>query len=158
MVHHGVDRSNGEPIADRLAHVDEEDGKTFRFLFHLVEGRRAREQKHQVGMLGARRPDFLAPHDVVVAVAAGGGAQRRRVGAGGRLGDAERLQPQPARGDLREVAALLFVGAVPQHRAHRVHLGMAGGAVAPGALHLLEDRRRRRKAQARAAVFLRDQD
>src|SRR5215207_9179074 len=34
---------------------------------------------------------------------------------------------------------------------------MAGGAVAAGALHLLEDRGRGRKRQPRAAVFLRDQ-
>src|SRR3546814_7741374 len=62
--------------------------------------RGARQQQHQVRMLGARGPDLLAVHDVaVVAVLAGGGAQRKGIGAAGRLGHAERLQAQGAGGD-----------------------------------------------------------
>ena len=47
--------------------------------------------------------------------------------------------------------------AVPQERAHGVHLRVAGGAVAALAVHLLQDRRRGRRGQPGAAVFLRDQ-
>ena len=52
---------------------------------------------------------------------------------------------------------LLLVAAVPQHRAHGVHLGVAGAAVAAGALDLLEDRGRGRQRQPGAAIFLGDQ-
>ncbi len=47
--------------------------------------------------------------------------------------------------------------AVPQQRAHGVHLGVAGRAVAARRLDLLHDRRRGRHAQSAAAVFFRDQ-
>ena len=43
-------------------------------LVDLVLRRRAREQQHQIGVLGAARPDFLAGDDVVIAFAAGDGA------------------------------------------------------------------------------------
>lgn len=85
-----------------------------------------------------------------------GGAQCGGVGAAGRLGDAEGLQPELAGGDLRQVALLLVLGAVAQHRAHDIHLGVAGGAVAALALDF-HDHRRRRERQAGAAVFLGDQ-
>ena len=52
------------------------------------------KQKHQVGMFGAADPDLLAVDDVAVALAPREGADARRVGAAGRLGDAERLQPE----------------------------------------------------------------
>ena len=64
----------------------------------------------------AAGPDLLAVDDVaVVAVALRHGLQRGGVGAAGRLGDAERLQPQFAAGDLRQLFCLLPVAAVPQH-------------------------------------------
>ena len=44
----------------RLAHVDEETERPSVLLLDLVERRRAREQEHQVGVLGARGPDLLA--------------------------------------------------------------------------------------------------
>ena len=119
--------------------------------------RRARQQQHQIGMLGARGPDLLAVDDVVVAVAPREGLERSRVGAAGRLGDAEGLQPQLARGDLGQILLLLRLAAVAQQRAHDVHLRVAGGAVAAGALDLLEDRGGGRQRQAGAAVLLRDQ-
>ena len=83
--------------------------------------------------------------------------QLRRVGAGRRLGDAEGLQPQLAAGDLRQELALLRVGAVPQQRAHRVHLRVARAGVAAAAVDLLEDDRRLGDAEARAAVLLGNQ-
>ena len=109
-------------------------------------------------MLGAAGPDLLAVDDVVVAVTLGDRLQRGGVGAAGRLGDAERLQPQFAAGDPGQVLRLLRVVAVPQHGAHRVHLGMAAAAVAAGALDLFQDGRCRRQFQPGAAIFLGDQN
>ena len=60
-------------------------------------------------MLGAARPDLLAVDDVVVALARGERASARRVGAARRLGDAERLQPKFARGDLRQIRCFCAV-------------------------------------------------
>ena len=127
--------------------------------FDLVARRGAREQQHQIGVLGARGPDLLAVDHVVsspsrrAVVRSDGG-----VGAARRLGDAEGLQAQFAGGDLRQIAFLLRVAAVPQDRAHDVHLRVAGGAVAagrrgspPGSPRPLP------RAEPAAAVFLRDQ-
>jgi hypothetical protein len=123
----------------------------------LLLRRRAREQQHQVGVFGAAGPDLLAVDDVVVAIAFGRGLQRRRVGAAGRLGDAERLQPQLAAGDLRQKPLLLVVVAMPQHRAHGVHLRVAGAGVAARAVDFLEDRAACADLEARAPIFLGDQ-
>src|SRR6476620_5941232 len=82
------------------------------------------------------------------------GLQRRGVGAAGRLGDAERLQPQFAAGDLRQILCLLLVVAVPQHGAHGVHLGVAGASIAAGAVDFLEDRGGGGYLQTGAAVLL----
>ena len=120
--------------------------------------RRAREQDHQIGIFGATGPDFLAVDDVaVIAVAPGKGLQRGGVGAAGRFGHAERLQPQFAAGDLRQPFCLLLVVAVPQQRAHGVHLGVAAAAIAAGALDLLEDGGCGGQFQPGAAIFFGDQ-
>ncbi len=103
-------------------------------------------------MQRARGPDLLAVDDVVVAAPLGPRLELGRVGAGGRLGDAEGLQPQRAAGDLRQIALLLRVAAVAQQRAHDVHLRVAGAGVAAGGVDLLEDHRGRAQRQARAAV------
>ena len=143
-------------LASRMSTMNTER-PSVRF-FGLLLRRGARQQHHQVGMFGAAGPDLLAVDDVaVVAVLARKGLQRRRVGAAGRLGDAEGLQPQLAARDLRQVLCLLLGAAVPQHGAHRVHLGVAAAAVAAGALDLFEDRGGRRQLQAGAAIFLGDQ-
>ena len=91
VIHHGADRADGEALALHRPHVDEEHGEALGALLHLLARRGAGEQQHQIGMLGARGPDFLAVDDVaVVAVAHRGGAQgRKRVGARRRLGDAD---------------------------------------------------------------------
>ena len=81
----------------------------------------------------------------------------QRVGAGGRLGDAERLQAQFAAGDLGQIALFLLGAAVPQDGAHRVHLGVAGGAIAARGVHFFEDRGGGADAEPAAAVFFRDQ-
>ena len=145
------------PVPLREPHVDQEDREPAGARLDLLARRGARDQQQQIGMLGARGPDLLAVDDVVVAFAHRGGAQIERVGARGRLGDAEGLQPQLARRDLRQPARLLRRAAVPQQRAHGVHLGVTGRAVAARRLDLLHDRGRRRHGQPAAAVFLRDQ-
>ena len=147
-----------EPVVLGLAHVDDEHRQAVGALLGLFLRRGARQQDHQVGIFGAAGPDLLAVDDVaVVAVALGKGLQRGGVGAAGRLGDAERLQPQFAAGDLRQPFCLLLVAAVPQQRAHGVHLGVAAAAIAAGALDLFEDRGRGRQFQPGAAIFFRDQ-
>jgi hypothetical protein len=89
-------------------------------------------------MLGAAGPDLLAVDDVMVALAPREGAERGGVGAAGRLGDAEGLQAQSPGRDARQVALLLLSLPWRSTRAHRVHLRVAGRAVAAGALHLLQ--------------------
>ena len=56
-----------------------------------------------------------------------------------------------------QVGLLLRVRAVPEHRAHGVHLRVAGAAVAARRVDLLQDRRRSPDAEPAAAVALRDQ-
>ena len=108
-------------------------------------------------MLGADRPDLLAVHDIFGALAAGEGAQGRRVRAAGRLRDPKGLEPEFASRDLRQIFSLLLLPAVPQDRAHRVHLGMAGAAIAAFRLDGLQNGGRRRDSETRAAIFLGDQ-
>src|ERR1700739_1093283 len=108
-------------------------------------------------MLGPGNPDLLAIDHILVALAAVEGADARRVGSGGRLGDAERLQPQLAGGDLGEPAVLLLGAAVTQEGAHRVHLRMAGAAVSARTVGLLKYGRRCAEAEARAAERLGDE-
>ncbi|KAG1533202.1 hypothetical protein G6F50_015947 [Rhizopus delemar] len=108
-------------------------------------------------MLHARDPDLLAVDHVAVAAAHGGGRDLGGVRAGGGLGHAHGLQAQFAGGDAGQVFALLGVGTVAQQRAHVVDLAVAGTRVATAAVDLFHDDRRFGQAQARAAVFLRDQ-
>ena len=145
------------PWPTACAQVDQQDRQPVGPLLHLLDRRRPDDEQQQIRVLGARDPHLLAADDVTVALARGRRLQLRRVGAGGRLGDAERLQAQLAGGDLRQELALLRVGAVPQQRAHRVHLRVAGAGVAAAAVDLLEDDRRLGDAEARAAVVLRNQ-
>ena len=77
-------------------------------VLRLLARRGAGEQQHEIGIFGARGPDLLAVDDVAVAVADGGGAEAERVGARGRFGDAERLQPQFTPRDAGQVALFLF--------------------------------------------------
>ena len=74
------------------------------------------------------------------------------VRAGRGFGDGEGLQPQLALGDQRQVGVLLLVAAVPQQRAHRVHLGVAGRGVTTRLVDLLHDHRGRGQVEPEAAV------
>ena len=91
MVHHRADRLNGHAIAHHFTHVDEEEREAFRLLGHLVTRCRARQQDHEVGMLGTARPDLLAVDHIFVAFPLGEGAQGKRVGSARRFGNAECL-------------------------------------------------------------------
>jgi hypothetical protein len=145
VVHHGADRADLEALTLRLAHIDDEHRKTVGAFSGLLLRRGPRQQDHQVGIFGAAGPDLLTIDDVaVVAVALGKSFQRGGIGAAGRLGDAECLQPQFAAGDFRQPFRLLLVAAVPQQRTHGVHLGVAAAAIASGALDLFKDRGRGR--------------
>ena len=146
------------PLPYRLAQVDQEHRQPVRALPHLVGRRGARQQQHQVGMQHAAGPHLLAVDDVaVVALLVGARLELRGVGAGGRLGDAERLQAQRAGGDPRQVLLLLRLAAVPQHGAHGVHLRVAGRRVAALLVDRLEDGAGGRQRQPGAVVLLRDQ-
>ena len=105
----------------------------------------------------ARGPDLLAVHAVAAVDALGHRLDVRRIRAHRRLRHAEGLEAELTRGDRRQVALLLRLGAVAQDRPHRVHLRVAGGRVAAGSVDLLEDDARRRQAEPGAAVLLRDQ-
>ena len=61
------------------------------------------------------------------------------------------------RGDLGQQRGLLRLGAVPQQRAHRVHLRVARAGVGAAAVDLLEDDRRLVDAEAGAAVLFGNQ-
>ena len=108
-------------------------------------------------MLDPRDEDLPAVHHVAVASSLGEGLDGGRIRAGVGLGHSEGLQPQVAAGDVWQEALLLLLAAVPQQRAHRVHLGVAGGGVPTGAVDLLEDQAGFPHALAAAAVLLRDQ-
>ena len=109
-------------------------------------------------MREAARPDLLPVHEpAAVGPPVGARAQGERVAAGVGLGHAEGLEAQLARGDGRQVAPLLLLGAVPQDRAHDVHLRVAGAGVAALVVDLLQDQRRIAEPEAHAAVLLGDQ-
>ncbi len=106
---HLLDRPHGDA---GCAHVDDEVRDPA-----VLLGRRigAGEQDPVLGDVGERRPDLLAVHDVLVAVALGAGRQRREVAAGARL--AEQLAPELGAGeDPGEVAVLLLLGAGDEER------------------------------------------
>ena len=157
VIDHVDDRLHRHAVPDRLAQIDEEYRHSLGPLLHLVERRRPGEQDHEVRMQHARDPHLLPVDDVAVALPDGGRLDLGGVGARGRFGDAHRLQPQLARRDLRQIRALLRFRAVPQQRAHVVHLAVARARIAAGAVDLLHDDRGFGQPEPRAAVLLRDE-
>ena len=142
VVDHVGDRPHRQPVADRLAQVDDEDRHAFGLLLHLGERRGARQQDHQVGVLHARDPDLLAVDDVAVALLHRGRLDLRGVGAGGRLGHAPSTAGAARRSRSSAGTARFCASrAVAQQRAHVVHLAVAGAGVAAGAVDLLHDHR-----------------
>ncbi len=164
VVQHGADGLDRQAVAFGRLHVDQQHAHAVGWLGRFIARAGAAEKHHEVRMLGAADPDLGAIDDVGIALLAcnrlapGKCLDARRVRAAGRLGDAEGLQPQLAARDLRQVALLLLLGAVPQQRSHGVHLRMARRAIAAGAMDFLQHRARRRNPEARAAILLRDQD
>jgi hypothetical protein len=136
------------------ADVDEEHAEAVGPARDLLDRRRARQQQHHVGLLGAGDEHLATVDDVPVAPPHGGRLELGRVGAGVGLGDPEGLQPQLAGGDLRQVRLLLGGAAVPQHRAHGVHLGVAGRGAAAVGVNRLEDQPALAGAEAGAPVLL----
>src|SRR5579862_7768794 len=157
VVDHVGDGAHLEPLADRLAQVHEEDRHAVGFLRRFRERGRPREQDHEVRMLHAGDPHLLTIHDVALALLRGEGPDRRRVRPRSGLGHRHRLQAQLSLRDLRKVPALLLLGAVPDERAHVVHLPMARARVAAAAIDFLHHHGGFRKAEPRTSVFLRNQ-
>ena len=114
----------------------------------------ARHQHQQVGVAGAGNERLGAVQHIVVAVAAGAGFQRRRVGAGARLGEA--IGGQRLAAHQRPVPALAHrLGAEPgQHPGGHVVDGDERGGGGAARRHPLEDQRRVEPAQAHAALVL----
>ena len=117
------------------------------------ERRGAGQQQHEIGMLYAGDPDLLAIDDVAIAAAFGEGFDFGGVGAGGRLGDGERLQAKLTGCDGGQVAALLLFRAMAQQRAHDIHLRVACAGVGPGPVDLFEDDGSFGDAEASTAVL-----
>ena len=157
VVDHRRDRRDPHLVLRRRLHVDDEDRQPVRARGQGALGRRAGEEDHEVGMLGAAGPDLLAVDDIGIAALLGRRRDRQRIGARARFGDAERLQAQFAARDPGQVFLLLRLAAMPQQRAHRVHLGVARGPVGAGGMDFGEDRRRSTQGQAAASIFRRDQ-
>jgi hypothetical protein len=144
-------------VTDRIAQIDQQHRHALGWLFDFVAGRGAHQQQQQVGVLGARNKYLLPADDIVVAVTHGAGLDARGVGTAARLGDAESLQAQRARGDIGQVFSLLRLVAVTQQAAHDVHLCVTGGAVGAAALNLFEHGAGGGQVHAGAVVFFRDQ-
>ena len=116
---------------------------------------RAHQAENPVGVVGAGGPDLLAIDDEVIAVVFGASAQRRQIRAGTRFRIAL-APPHFAASDFRQVAGLLFVGAVFQKRGadHRRAHACHRRSNVQGA-HLLQQRHVVFFVQAGAAVLLR---
>ncbi len=137
--------------------VHQEYGKSLGSLLDLVEWSGAGEQNHQVGVLHTGDKYLLPVDDVFVSLAHGPGLQAGSIGAGIGFGDSEGLQSQLAASDLRQIAALLLVGAVAEHRPHGVHLRMRCPGVAAGTIDLLQNDGGFHHAKTGAVILFRNQ-
>ena len=114
------------------------------------------EHGHEAGARAVRDPHLLAVDDELVALAAGRRADRPHVRAGLGLGHHEAAD-QLARGELREVALLLLLRAVPgEHAADDVDAVDDAGDRHPAARELRDRERIRRQVEPEAAVLLGD--
>ena len=108
-------------------------------------------------MLGPRDEDLLAVDDVAASLLHRGGPQSRGLRTGLGLGDAEGLQTRLSLRERGKVLALLFLAAVLQERAHRVHLRVSARRVAARPVYLFEDDGRVGDVESGPAVFARDE-
>src|SRR5579875_52954 len=97
------------------------------------------------------------PLTIIVALAHGPRLDARGFGAGVGLGYAERLHPQLAACDLRQIALFLFRAAMPEQGAHDVHLCVARAGVAAAVINFLQDGAGLGDPKTRAAIFFGDQ-
>ena len=141
----------------RLSHIHQKDRQSTGLVRKLVVGGGAGQQQHQVRLQHPGDEDLLPVDHVTVALAHGGGANARGLGAGVGLRDPERLEPDLPAGHTGQIAPLLLRAAVAQERAHGVHLGMTRGGVAAPTVDLLQDDARLGDPQTDAAVLLGDQ-
>src|SRR5690606_7458448 len=156
VIHHIWNRTHGQALANRLSQINDEDRHAFRFLLDLGQWRGARQQNHEIGMLHARDPDLLAVHHVTPVFLYGRRLQPRSIGAGGRLGDRHRLDPELACSDGRQIFLFLLTTAAAQQSTHVVHLAVHSAGVPAAAIDLFHDHGRRGKPQPRPAELLRD--
>src|SRR5882757_2323592 len=157
MIHHRADRTNREALSLRLTHVENKDGEPVGLLRNLVARRSARQQQHEVRVFSARRPNLLSIDNITVAAPLGEGLDRACISAAGRLCHPERLQAKLSRRNLWKVALLLLVTAVPEERAHDVHLSVTGGAIAAAVLDFLKNGCAGRQRKACTPIFLGNQ-
>ncbi len=141
-------------MAEGLAHVHQKNGHAVMGTVNLGARGGARQEKHEVRVLGPGRPHLLAVDHIAVAITHRDRANAAGIGAAGGFGHAEGLKAQRAGGDLRQDRRFLRGASMPEDRAHGVHLGVTGGAVAPAFLDLFQDRAGGRQAEAAAAEFL----
>ena len=146
------------PLPSASLHVDEEHRQALGALLATWSTRRgARQQQHQVGVLGAGGPDLLAVDDVVVAVASARVCSCSvSVPVVGSVTPKACSRSSP-RGDLRQILALLLVAAVPQQRAHVYICAWQAPALQPDAWISSRIARGGAQRQAGAAVLLGDQ-
>ena len=157
VIDHGGQRLDLQALAEARVDIEQEYRQALRFLLHLVQRRRARQQQHEVRVQRARRPYFLPVNHIVVAITHRAGLEPGRISTRRRFGDGERLQPQfPARNP-RQVACLLLRAAMPQQSTHDVHLRVTRARVAARGVDFLEYHCGRAQRQARTTVFLGNQ-
>ena len=138
MVQHGAERTHGEAL--QVTDVNQKDGQTLGAPTHLRQRGGTRQQEHQVGLQHPRDKDFLPIHYVRIAVPHRCSLQLRGVRTRIRFGHAKGLQAQGAIGDLWQIARLLRLRTMAQQRAHNVHLRVAGGGIAAGMMHFLQNK------------------
>src|SRR5919204_557909 len=157
VIDHGLDGPNRDRIA-RGVEVDQEEAHAVGVSLDILETRCSRQQQHQIRMLHSGGEDFLTVDHVPIGIPFGEGRDAGGVASGLGLGHCHRLEPDAAGRDVRKVVALLRLIAMPEERAHRVHLRVAGGAVFPAGIDLLEHDAGFDQAEPGAAVLGRNQD
>ena len=105
-------------------------------------------------MFGAAGPDFLTIHNIGLPLFARRAAQSRGVCTAGWFGHAKGLKAQIALCDLRQIFGFLGVRAMPQQRAHRIHLRMTGRGITARAVDFFQNRGSGRKRQGQPAIRL----
>ena len=135
MVHHRRHRCNGQRIAAHFPHIHQQHRQPICFAPPCRHWAGTRKQHHQVRIFSTGSPDFLAIDNKSVAFLLGSSAQRTRIGAATRFGNAKGLQAQLTRGDIWQIFLFLSLTAMSQNRPHRIHLRMASCRIAARAMN-----------------------